>query len=662
MSLIVILMILAGCAGKEEDAPSGKAPSLTENESGEENAGNALDSKEEDALSGEAIGTDESSKYPITDDNVKNLECYVTYGRWNEGCDLGDALSSDLITLCRGQYPFLALSQENVEKYNELFQTVIDFNDEIYEKVTNTFDECCLEAKNMFNQEGSTYLLPFYAKSDIYAVRADSVVLSVVRTSDNYMGGVHPANGIGGYVYDTRTGKRLWAEDIFTDTNRLVTALSEQLLKENPTASLPKDLKSAVKELLENKDTQSFTVNHTGVTFYFSTYVIASYADGNLFATLPFSEYGDIINEKYMHIAKDYTCPIMQGVCVDNPTLNIAALELDGEYNRAYYVNRGGKERVYFDKYSEDGFGGDFFEYQVEHGNPILWIAHENMYLHQNCYSEESMGQTLFTDPNAEFTVCSTLNTISYNEGTRKASFDSDGYISVINQTDYEIAPYSGLTLKQDMNVRRMEMDENGDYTEFLGSTVIPSGTNVYFVRTDNRSYVDMFSDDGVYFRIFMDDVYSGDLSQYIGGVERSEYFSNVIRYENMLLKGRWELYGIMNEDGKVESSLDKGYEAYLNISEYGNVQYYFRDRNDSMHLTDNPNLALAFNEKNQGTDLWPHEELENANWYAALSGTFCDEEIYMMPFSDGRLEMLINDNTKGSKYAGSMRLIFHKQ
>ena len=676
MALALALVILAGCTDKdkdtvqnettaanETDAQNQTDASLSENETDEVNVQTDSDKDDWTTLSDEGVVITEKGKYPITDETVKNLECYVTYGKWDEGGRISDALSSDFITLVCGQYPFLALSMENTEDYYDLFKTVQGFNDEIYERVTNTFDECFNEAKSMLKTEGSTYLFPFYTKSDIYAVRADSIVLSVVRTSDDYMGGVHPANGIGGYTYDTKTGKRLWIEDVFTDKDKLVTALSDELLKENPSAALPIELNEAVKELLDNKDTQSFTVNHTGVTFYFSTYVIAPYADGNLFATLSFTEYGDIINEKYMHIAEDYTCPIIQGQCFDNPKLNISALDLDNINNKAYYVNRGGQERVYYDKYDLDGFGGDFFEYEVRRNDLVPWIIHQNMYLHQNRYSEDSCGATLFTDPNAEFSVYSTLTALSYNEGCKKAGFDSEGYITITNHEEYNIAAYSGLTLKQDMRVSEMTTDENGKYTEFSQFTVIPKGMNVFFVKTDNKTYVDMFSDNGVYFRIYLDD-YSNDLFEYIDGVERCNYFNDVVLYENKLLSGRWELCGLMGAEGSIEGSSDTGYEAYLNISDDGKVQYYFRDRNDAMHLTDNPNLSLSFVQKSQydSSSLWPYKELENANWYAALSGTFCDEQIYMTQLSDGRLEMLINDNTKGSKYAGTLRLIFKKQ
>ena len=225
------------------------------------------------------------------------------------------------------EYELVTLPDDDKKAYPELALGIDVFN----MGNTDSAQKCFTELSDMAKGDPSfTGLYFMYDKYDI--LRADSYVLSLKGTNSTYSGGVHPYTGQSGVSFDVQTGERLKLSDICNDCDSLASMLPYRLAGKYDLwddESNFETLQKYVEEKAKN-DEISFTVGYDGVTFYFAPYEIASYADGNLFVTIPYVEsfpaetatgpkMVGLFKKKYRTVPENYMITYTLGDKIDLP-------------------------------------------------------------------------------------------------------------------------------------------------------------------------------------------------------------------------------------------------------------------------------------------------------------------------------------------------------
>ena len=135
----------------------------------------------------------------------------------------------------------------------------------------------------------------YLCESSLYGVRSDNVVFSGIISEATYTGGVHPDYGYETVNISGISGKELSLSEVFKDREKLAEELVRKLSEKYPDTkffNLEEDIKKEVEE-----ERISFLVGYSGISFFFSPYELASFADGILDVSFSFEEYGDIIED-----------------------------------------------------------------------------------------------------------------------------------------------------------------------------------------------------------------------------------------------------------------------------------------------------------------------------------------------------------------------------
>ena len=171
---------------------------------------------------------------------------------------------------------------------------------------------------------GGTFFPTFESKHDVYIRRADTLATSLLEYSSSYEGGAHGMYGVWGRNFDSKTGKELELMDVFKDANILIGAIETQLRRDYPKASFIEG--TLMEEMVEKMVLDcsiTWTLDPTGVSFYFNPYLIGSYSEGIFTTTILFDEYPNLFKEKYCRMPVSYCMEL-------RPFLPVRTLFADG--------------------------------------------------------------------------------------------------------------------------------------------------------------------------------------------------------------------------------------------------------------------------------------------------------------------------------------------
>ncbi|MBR5177187.1 MAG: DUF3298 domain-containing protein [Lachnospiraceae bacterium] len=257
------------------------------------------------------------------EDTVYDIPELLTLGTYADG----DSEWGDGNKLYEVSLDMLVLSDEDKEKYPNL-ALQFDLMNMEYRDVakfwTEKFKDLC---DGGYALEGDQY---YFVRDNYNILRADSYVVSLADTGATYEGGVHPDYGTIGVSIDTETGEQLTVKDICNDWESLGTMIAYKL---NEKYGLWED-DSKIDELISYIDekidegSQSFTIGYEGVTFYFTPYEIATYADGELTVTFSLDEtfvaqkedgpeMMGLFKRKYRRVPERYMLQITPGTGVE---------------------------------------------------------------------------------------------------------------------------------------------------------------------------------------------------------------------------------------------------------------------------------------------------------------------------------------------------------
>lgn len=288
--------------------------------------------------------------------------------------------------LVQSEFSHVTLWQNDTAKYPELADTLEQTANMIKRSMEDEYDNLCATAREELPWTGETSV----STLDIQVRRADSVVLSLLSDSYSDYGWIEDFRGMHGTNYDAQTGLELALNDVVDVNNDLADAVANELNSHQWAGDF--DYRDAVQAYFANTpyDGFSWTLDYNGVTFYFADGDLEEPGNGGKTATVSFTQYPELFNEKYMAVPSAYM--------VELPLDSSFFTDLDGdgdleELNVTSYfdsdVGMYTKFGVYADAdgsfHYEDCFADGFIPYYVK-------TADGNHYLYLFCEQDESSG------------------------------------------------------------------------------------------------------------------------------------------------------------------------------------------------------------------------------------------------------------------------------
>ena len=316
----------------------------------------------------ESTGTTEENQDPIEDepDEVRLLtleKSLFTNYEWADDFEMA---------LVRSEYSHVVLGQEDAKAFPEmaevLRQTVTMEENAMHDEFDNLVVTAGEERDR--NRDGfETYV----STLDVQVRRADSLVISLLSDSYSHYGQIGNYRALHGSNYDPQSGKELALNDVVKEINNdLALAVQEELTGHMWTGDFYSE--SAVEDYFANTpyDGFSWTVDYTGVTFYFAPGDLSD--DGMMTATVSFAKHPELFYEKFMTVPAEYTVELP----LDLPFFT--QLDADGAFEEisvsgCYDEERGNytKYGIYTDTdgqyYEEDCYAHDLHPYFVKAAN-----------------------------------------------------------------------------------------------------------------------------------------------------------------------------------------------------------------------------------------------------------------------------------------------------
>lgn len=421
----------------------------------------------------------------------------------------------DQTSMMYGHYNTIQL---HTDKYPVLVAAVDAYNNQHATATREYLDSLEQMAIEEYAEYGTEWFMgPYVWEGDMFLRRADAQVLSVIEECYDYAGGAHGYSYFNSVNFDVQTGEVIALEEVVKDINSLPEILDKELTEKYPEIMFFSDpLSDALDDYInsENPLYQEFlkftwTLDYEGVTFYFGSYEIASYAEGVQQVTIFYSEYPDILEEKYFNdIPSDYVLKL-------NDSLLLSDIDLDGDgvtdyidvpriYEHDMYMSDAYNVTVNGNTFRREKYCYKLDTYLVKtNGKNYLYIQSvaDSDWKSVDVYeittaSVEYMGSF---NGNVEGMINSTefpltirLDLLSTYDAAGKCYVGEDGMPvakSGVYTIDWEVIITSTVDISAEL------VDESG---YMLGTTyTFPAGTDFQLMTTDGETYVDVLAGDG---------------------------------------------------------------------------------------------------------------------------------------------------------------------
>ena len=464
----------------------------------------------------------------------------------------------------------LKLGESTIKEFPELAKSVTEYNDQLetmYAEqksdleaaVTAELDEQAeLDGAEYEGEDGTgevlddeSFFTPYEYKTSLLVKRADTSVLSVLEVCSGYMGGPHPNVWYDAENFDVKTGKRLNLSDVLTDTASLKKIVSEKLTERYPNTEffdLEGSLHAFLDENGEYRDRVAWILGSQGVTFYFSPYELASYADGTLTATIYYNDEPSLFKEAYTQTPDSYTVAITPYETMEydldgdgkGEDISVFLQEGDYEYIEALSVSVGERAtEVEAYCYSVDSYlvhtpNGNYLYADTVSDNDY----HTIYCLELNKNGVKSIGEmnsgfaaeddetgdpdyficAVFTSPES-FVLNTKIDVLSTYFGQITYHVGEDG-LPAADDDMYRINVGYHLDVVQDLPVEVLD----DDFKPTGEKATLKPGDSLVLVQGDGVKSVDVVAKDGKYYRItvgFDDD----EWWQTIDGKNAEDYF-----------------------------------------------------------------------------------------------------------------------------------------
>lgn len=472
--------------------------------------------------------------------------------------------NEDYVFLYEAQYDELILSDETKSLYPELASAIDLYNEEKRQAVLSGQDLMVESAKEHLVDSPDTFST-YENTNTLFLRRVDSEVLSLLQYNYSYEGGIHGYYGHDGTTFDVRTGEKIELDDVVNDRAALADYVTARVKEWYPELEpVVGTMEETIREYFNGQGEYdvAWVMEPYGVTFFFSPYLLGSYADGEQQVSVSFSEKPELFTERFHERegAWGYRFEEYQPQHMDlDGDGKMDEVEVRGvvdensyEYGDTYYK---GVEILI----NGNSYEGELYGYKVlptlvrnSEGNYYVYVESpqdndwQGLYLFdmngekpfkisetsgeitceapEYSYEEGSYSETGAQLYNPEhFYIGTRMQTLSTYNGTRPYKVGAAGMTEPL--LPWFTASSDGIVLTSKMDLELDVIDENTGETLESGVS-FAVGTEFTICRTDDESYVDCRVSDGRLVRV---PVESAEWPQTINGIDIEDVFDGII-------------------------------------------------------------------------------------------------------------------------------------
>lgn len=205
-----------------------------------------------------------------------------------------------------GSKLLLEVSNSIVSVENEGFDALKATLAEHFAGVQGEYDALVQLAQEDYDyrdEVGKEYFWGYFSYENAELARSDSSVVSFRITYNDYTGGAHGMYGYGGKTFDVESGELLEFADILTDAEGFYEKAGEYIsakLYEEYGDELWGDYRESVSQTFGEGGRPCWYLNAAGIVIAYSPYELGPYAMGAPEVILPYAEFKDYINAKYL--------------------------------------------------------------------------------------------------------------------------------------------------------------------------------------------------------------------------------------------------------------------------------------------------------------------------------------------------------------------------
>ena len=450
--------------------------------------------------------------------------------------------------LFEGNYQYLMMDDECKDDYPLLYEAVNSDAIESMKKSDGYANSMADEARLMLEEaaeNGTSFYGPFSDESFLSVTRSDDVVLSVYDYNSDYTGGAHGMYGAGGTNYDVKTGEKLDISDVIDiDKEQLDGIIKDELYALAKTTgaefeyfdSTLEDKKFNPESDAENGVYEfgyNWYFSYDGLHVIFNPYDIGTYAEGMQDIVIGYDEYQNTIKEKFIpegnidHIYKDRIYFITDENDYNDPELHFTYTPEEGEYYDGFMVaskfalvKDGKSAEVDMGFFVNNQNSFDIYRVVTKTGREYvyLFIPTESDYSKLVVFDITDDVKYVDTQPYHE--LYENLNNGFYLTPILTDPYDmrlgnvGNNFGTYTYYGDYEIGADGLPTLTSDVyhlvwksKEAYSKTDIKGDEVNIDGKTLksgvtIPKGEHFVPFRTDRKSYMDFYLDDGRIIRL----------------------------------------------------------------------------------------------------------------------------------------------------------------
>ena len=212
----------------------------------------------------------------------------------------------DEILLALSEYNAVTLLDEGTQMYPASAETLEQTKNMVVRSMEDEFDNLLATAKDELVLLGADSFVTKSSILDVQIRRADSVAVSMLSDSYLVYGNINDRY-LNGTTYDTATGEALMLTDVIKDMSKIPAIVKKELTSHTWKGDFTTE--TAVEDYFRDtpEDGLAWTLDYNGVTFYFGNGDIAEIGrHGCLAATVSFTDYPDLFEEKYMAVPDSY--------------------------------------------------------------------------------------------------------------------------------------------------------------------------------------------------------------------------------------------------------------------------------------------------------------------------------------------------------------------
>lgn len=296
--LLVSLLLIGGCSSQEEEYEV-KPKKITETEDSTENSSgtsqNDKVSKDDESIGndervsvGEAAGDDKE----VYEEEVLRKTAPVIAQTFLEDNRFGE----DGTLLVEGSFQALEVSGEGYEAVSASVSSWFAQKEDGFREIRDSYEEYASEVLT-----DGVHFYPYASTVSCSSPRADGSVISLKCSFYEYSGGAHGNYGSEGAVFDVSSGEQISFWELTSDREAFSKRTLDGVLQkavEGYADGLFPDYEDTIRSIWQEEP--NWYLDAAGITVIFQPYEIGPYAMGEVYITLPYGEYEDLLKPQYL--------------------------------------------------------------------------------------------------------------------------------------------------------------------------------------------------------------------------------------------------------------------------------------------------------------------------------------------------------------------------